>query len=272
MRSEEVKNSLNKQFDDKQVNRYDSDIYIEAATQGIDELKDMISFIKKVEQEPKIAVTNLKEEMGDTRHNYFSIIKKYKSSTIKLSAHDFQKYLLEMFNKGFKDFLIEEGMNTDYFFKLSNPDSFPSKYLLYFEQSPLCRVDSINRVYGKTSIGFNIEYYKELMDEKKSFITEKEAELQRLNAAIKRPHILYSQVTDVFVFLFKRKILKNKLEERIEKVSSLLQAEKKNLLIMKEELPELYVKNQKEEDAFNNIEPLLNKLGYTYTDEKGQLY
>lgn len=272
LKREDIKNSLNKQFEDKQVNRYDSDIYIEAATQGINELQDMISFIKKLEQDPKIAVTNLKEEMGDTKHNYFSIIKKYKSSTITLSAHDFQKYLLEMFNRGFKGFLIEEGMKNDYSFKLSNPDSFPSKYLLYFEQSPLCRVDYINRVYGVTNIGVNIDYYKELMENKRSFILEKEKELEHLNDAIKRPYILYTQVKDVFILLFKRKLLKNKLEERKEKVLSSLKGEKKNLLIMEEELPELYVKNKKENEAFNNIEPLLKKLGYTFTNEKGQLY
>lgn len=268
---ESVNEQLKKQFQEQQKNHHNPNIYIEAALKGIGKLEQMISFIKRVEKEPEIVFTSIKNEMGDTRHNYFSVIKNFEVNGKKLLPHDFQKFLLEKLNEGLKKLVKEQGIKDGYRFVLSSPNTFPTKYQLFFKEKHICRVDIINKLYGEADV-YNEEYFLKLKEEKESYIQEIKTEILTYQEIKRNPYKEIKTFVEIPIVLFKRKKLKKLIDEKLETLNKKLSNEKENLKKMENEVPIIRNKNMDTQDLFEQFEPLFIKYGYSFTEEKSKLY
>lgn len=268
---ESINEKLQKQFMEQQINNYSASTYIEAASRGIEELEQMINFIKSVEMNPEIVFTSIKSEMGDTRHNYFSVIKNFEVNGKKLMPHDFQKFLLEKLNEGLKKLVKEQGIEDGYRFVLSSPNTFPTKYQLFFKENHICRVDIINKLYGETAV-YNEEYFLKLKEEKENYIKEIESEILTYQELKKNPYKGIKKFVEVPLVLFKRKKLNKAIGEKLKRLNNIKNNEKENLIKMENEVPVIRNKNLETERAFKQFEPFLKKYGYLFTEEKSKLY
>jgi hypothetical protein len=215
--------------------------------------------------------TSLKNGIGDMHHIYFSAMKEYKENAKQLMPHDFQKYLLEKLNIGFKQLVKNEGIEEGYRFALSSPNTFPTKFVLYFQDKALCRIDVLNKVYGVRSEQKE-EYLLKQIEDNKSIINDWEKELQVMFKLKEKPFKQLKSFPDLYILLFKRKKLTEELDKRIKRLTSSTKDMKETISQLEKDIPSVQNTNLETERRLEKIETLLIKNGYSFTENKSLLY
>lgn len=264
-KGEEMAMLLRKQKQRELLPSEDFILKIEEEERNFIEGKELI---KKCIEEPKLIFTEAREILGSPRHLVFESVGRMR--------HDFQYFLASIANNYFQEWLEEQNIEDKAEVEVRNPNSYPSIFVVYFNDEEVIQFDIFKKSYGMREKRFTEEELLQKHTKNKlriqSEIEKEKVKLEEIIDMKANPKKYVKFWSDYYLIWFRRKKLKKSFDRRIK-------FQKKDLKFYEDELSraeETYFyqleKNKRMEKAINKIEPFFEKLGYEKSTEQHLLY
>lgn len=255
----------------------DVDDFISFFNVAINEIQKGITFMEKLEEQPSMVFTDIREYLQSRKGASVSILNHWRNHELNVNIHDFQRLIAHYANLHFQNWLKENEIDEPFYISIRNPRTYPSTFSVYHQHIELLQFNVFESWYGirkepLTEEEVHSQHEKEMKRLERE-IREQEERIEKEKDRKKHPLKHYKGVKNFFTYLFiNKKKLNQGFDRLIKKEESILEVIKEEKGMKELTLDRIIQDNLQRREWLNLVEPFFQELNYSIQTNKSILY